>query len=95
MLTNLYVALFKKVLMTIERYLSIKIKKWRMGKSQIKIAFILAVAAGLVSFILNSSFAFVLSNADYPANISCYDTTEYSVWMIVSESHVCLILLYL
>lgn len=74
------------VLMTAERYMSVRFVKWRMNYFKAKTAFLISIITGSILFIINTSFAINMNYADDSitnSSLVCFETYGFYIWMQV------------
>ena len=70
--------------MTVERYLSVRIIKWRTSYFKHKHAIILSIVMGLILSIMNTSFVSFIEYDPVKTNITCFISYGFIKTMNVS-----------
>ena len=69
--------------MSIDRYLSVKIKKWRAQYFKSKTAIILSICVGAAIMIMNLTFVSLISYDSVKSNITCFTHNVFAKQMQV------------
>ena len=71
--------------MSIDRYLSVKIKKWRAQYLKSKTAVILSISVGAVIMLMNLTFVSLINYDTAQSNITCFTDNVYISQMQVND----------
>ena len=58
--------------MSLERYFSVKIRKWRIVYFKPKTAILISISMGVILFIINMTFVSLINYDTKATNITCY-----------------------
>jgi hypothetical protein len=69
--------------MTVERYLSVKIKKWRLTLFKTKAAIIVSIILGIILLTLNMTLSLLIDYDTKATNITCFVSDDFTKTMQV------------